>query len=117
MHIVLLGDSIFDNASYVLEGESVSDLLAKKLPNAKITLAAVDGDVGFFAGNHSRWEHHINVRPRVYSQAIKVVGAASVEIVANSEMSTACLFRKVTVFYGRSDPSVRASPSWQRGDH
>ena len=45
MHIVLLGDSIFDNASYVSEGESVSELLSVKLPEAKISLAAIDGDV------------------------------------------------------------------------
>lgn len=45
MHLVLIGDSIFDNASYVSEGESVSDLLALELPEAKISLLAVDGDV------------------------------------------------------------------------
>lgn len=45
MHLVLIGDSIFDNASYVSEGESVSDLLALEFPEAKISLLAVDGDV------------------------------------------------------------------------
>ncbi len=45
MYIVLLGDSIFDNASYVADGESIVELLSKKLPKAKISLAAVDGDV------------------------------------------------------------------------
>jgi len=45
VHIVLLGDSIFDNASYVSDGESIVELLSKKLPEAKISLAAVDGDV------------------------------------------------------------------------
>ena len=45
MHIVLIGDSIFDNASYVGEGESVSNLLSDKFPNAQVTLFAIDGDV------------------------------------------------------------------------
>ncbi len=45
MHIVLIGDSIFDNTSYVADGESVKELLSKALPNADITLLAVDGDV------------------------------------------------------------------------
>jgi len=45
-HIVLLGDSIFDNAGYVDEGDSVIEQLATKLPNGiKSTLLAVDGDV------------------------------------------------------------------------
>ena len=45
MHIVLIGDSIFDNASYVSKGDSVSDLLRKAVPEAQVTLLAVDGDV------------------------------------------------------------------------
>jgi len=44
-HIVLAGDSIFDNAIYVEEGESVDELLKHRLPKDKITLIAVDGDV------------------------------------------------------------------------
>jgi len=44
-HISLLGDSIFDNASYVDAGESVSELLSAKLVNAAVSLLAVDGDV------------------------------------------------------------------------
>ena len=45
-HIVLLGDSIFDNAGYVDEGDSVIEQLATKLPNGvKSSLLAVDGDV------------------------------------------------------------------------
>jgi hypothetical protein len=45
-HIVLLGDSIFDNAGYVDEGDSVIEQLANKLPDGvKATLLAVDGDV------------------------------------------------------------------------
>ena len=45
MHIVLLGDSIFDNASYVRESESVSDLLKNRFPNSTVSLLAVDGDI------------------------------------------------------------------------
>jgi len=45
VHIVLIGDSIFDNASYVSEGESVKELLSNEIPGAEITLLAVDGDV------------------------------------------------------------------------
>lgn len=45
-HVVLLGDSIFDNASYVQGGPSVVDHLRKRLPEGwKATLAAVDGAV------------------------------------------------------------------------
>ena len=45
-HIVLLGDSIFDNGGYVDKGDSVIEQLNRKLtPNVKATLLAVDGDV------------------------------------------------------------------------
>ncbi len=45
-HIVLIGDSIFDNASYVDEEESVIEVLRKSLSTeAKTSLLAVDGDV------------------------------------------------------------------------
>jgi len=44
--IILLGDSIFDNASYVAKGESVIEILSADLDNdAKVILLAVDGDV------------------------------------------------------------------------
>lgn len=43
-HVVLLGDSIFDNASYVSNGKCVSKLLERRLGNDwKVTLLAVDG--------------------------------------------------------------------------
>ncbi|MBX9677627.1 MAG: SGNH/GDSL hydrolase family protein [Gemmataceae bacterium] len=43
-HVVLLGDSIFDNASYVSPGRSVLDQLHKQLSGDwKATLGAVDG--------------------------------------------------------------------------
>ncbi len=45
MHIVLIGDSIFDNRSYVDEGESVLELLTTKMPNADVSMLAVDGDI------------------------------------------------------------------------
>jgi len=44
-HIVLLGDSIFDNASYVPDGPPIIEQLRKKLPSGwQATLLAVDGD-------------------------------------------------------------------------
>ena len=43
-HVVLLGDSIFDNAAYVAVGLDVVRQLRQRLPyNSKATLAAVDG--------------------------------------------------------------------------
>ena len=45
-HVVLLGDSIFDNASYVPGKPSVIEQLQSQLsPSWKATLLAVDGDV------------------------------------------------------------------------
>src|SRR5688572_16398198 len=44
-HVVLLGDSIFDNAAYVAGGPAVVDQLHTILPaDWKATLLAVDGD-------------------------------------------------------------------------
>jgi lysophospholipase L1-like esterase len=46
MHIVLLGDSSFDNAAYVAPGDDVLAKLQARLPaGAEATLAAVDGGV------------------------------------------------------------------------
>ena len=42
-HIVLLGDSIFDNAAYVADGFSVSRHLRIRVPDWKTTLLAVSG--------------------------------------------------------------------------
>jgi hypothetical protein len=45
-HVVLLGDSIFDNAAYVPGKQPVIEQLRKNLPAGwKATLLAVDGDV------------------------------------------------------------------------
>jgi len=45
-HVVLLGDSIFDNGFYVSRGSSVIDQLKERLPSGwKATLVAVDGAV------------------------------------------------------------------------
>ena len=45
-HIVLLGDSIFDNAAYVKGGPAVQQQLLSKLPHGwKATLCAVDGSM------------------------------------------------------------------------
>ena len=45
MHIVLVGDSIFDNAAYVEKGAAVKLLLASVVKDVKVTLLAVDGHV------------------------------------------------------------------------
>jgi hypothetical protein len=45
-NVVLLGDSIFDNAAYVSGGSAVIDQLREKLPNGcQATLLAVDGHI------------------------------------------------------------------------
>jgi lysophospholipase L1-like esterase len=44
-HVVLLGDSIFDNAKYVPDGTSVIQHMQAALPEWQTTLLAVDGDV------------------------------------------------------------------------
>ncbi len=45
-HIVILGDSVFDNASYVERGEAVLDKLRSVLaPGWQVTLLARDGGV------------------------------------------------------------------------
>ena len=44
-HVVLLGDSIFDNASYVPGGPDVTQHLRRALPGWRVTLLAVDGAV------------------------------------------------------------------------
>jgi hypothetical protein len=45
-HIVLLGDSIFDNESYVPEGKDVVSHLRRKLDaDSQVTLLAVDGAI------------------------------------------------------------------------
>lgn len=45
MNIVLIGDSIFDNAPYVQPGTTVSDQLKAISDDSTVTLLAVDGDV------------------------------------------------------------------------
>ena len=46
MHVVLLGDSIFDNGAYVPGGPPVRDQLVDLLPESdRVTLLAVDGDM------------------------------------------------------------------------
>ncbi len=45
-HIVLVGDSIFDNSPYVADGEAVIEQLSTRLaPNEQATMLARDGDV------------------------------------------------------------------------
>jgi hypothetical protein len=52
-HVVLLGDSILDNASYVAGGPDVIRQLQQRLPHGwKATLRALDGSVA--AGVHSQ---------------------------------------------------------------
>ena len=45
LHVVLLGDSIFDNAAYVPGDPPVEAQLRAALPEARVTLLAVDGAV------------------------------------------------------------------------
>ena len=46
LHIVLLGDSIFDNGAYVPDGPAVREQLVALLPeDDRVTLLAVDGDM------------------------------------------------------------------------
>ncbi|MFN3730447.1 MAG: GDSL-type esterase/lipase family protein [Fimbriimonadaceae bacterium] len=46
LHLVLLGDSVFDNQAYVATGRAVIDHVRAGLPGgAQATLLAVDGDV------------------------------------------------------------------------
>jgi hypothetical protein len=45
LHIVLVGDSVFDNERYVLDGNSVESLLRKAMPAAKTSLLAWDGAI------------------------------------------------------------------------
>lgn len=52
-HVVLLGDSVFDNAAYVAAGPDVVTQLRQRLPDGwKATLRALDGSVA--AGVHSQ---------------------------------------------------------------
>lgn len=45
-HLVLLGDSIFDNAAYVPGGEPVIEQLRSRLPRTdRATLLARDGSI------------------------------------------------------------------------
>lgn len=45
-HLILLGDSIFDNAAYVPDGLPVIEHLRQIMPaNCQGTLLAIDGDV------------------------------------------------------------------------
>jgi hypothetical protein len=44
-HVVLLGDSIFDNGAYVGGGPDVISQLRQELPGWKCSLLAIDGDI------------------------------------------------------------------------
>lgn len=54
MHIVLIGDSIFDNAPYVDTGCTVSDQLSELAKDNRVTLLAVDGDITTDVDNQLR---------------------------------------------------------------
>src|SRR5579862_3013837 len=44
MHLVLLGDSVFDNQSYVAPGQSTTDAIRRRAPAGwRVTLLAQDG--------------------------------------------------------------------------
>lgn len=45
-HLVLLGDSIFDNATYVRDGDAVINQIRRRIPpDCRATLLAHDGDI------------------------------------------------------------------------
>ncbi len=54
MHIVLIGDSIFDNEPYVAAGSTVSEQLVDMADNTEITLLARDGDVTYHVEDQLR---------------------------------------------------------------
>ena len=54
-HIVLLGDSIFDNASYVPGEMPVIEQLRAELPDWQATMLAVDGDIVNSIKDQLRW--------------------------------------------------------------
>jgi hypothetical protein len=69
-HIILLGDSIFDNSPYVPEHETVSDQLAAILPNGcRATLLANDGAVVYSVA-----EHQIKQIPRDATHVVLSIG-------------------------------------------
>jgi hypothetical protein len=43
MHVVLLGDSVFDNGAYISGGPDVCAQLKRELPDGQVTLLALDG--------------------------------------------------------------------------
>ncbi len=45
MKAVLVGDSIFDNAPYVEQGDAVSDIFQREIVDTALALIAVDGDM------------------------------------------------------------------------
>lgn len=55
-HIVLLGDSIFDNAGYLASGPDVATQLRGLMPDGwRVTLAAVDGGVANDVRRQAGW--------------------------------------------------------------
>lgn len=69
-HIVLLGDSIFDNGPYVPENETVSDHLAVILPHGwRATLLANDGAVVYSVA-----EYQIKQIPRDATHLVLSIG-------------------------------------------
>ena len=72
-HVVLLGDSIFDNAAYVAGGPDVIQQLRKKLPAGwSATLKAVDGSVT------SNVQHQLRELPPDASHLILSIGGNDV---------------------------------------
>ena len=45
MNVVLIGDSIFDNAPYVNQGEEIFSILTEMIAPDRVTLLATDGDI------------------------------------------------------------------------
>jgi len=88
-HIVLCGDSIFDNGSYVRGEPDVAEQVREQLPDSKVTLLAIDGnetkDVKDQLNNLPDDATHIFIsiggndginRMDVFDQGVKTIGDA-----------------------------------------
>ncbi|AMV37266.1 SGNH/GDSL hydrolase family protein [Planctomyces sp. SH-PL62] len=84
-HVVLLGDSIFDNARYVPDGPSVLDHLRRTLPDGwEASLRAVDGSIA------SDVARQLETLPKDASHLVVSAGG-------NDALSHAGLLRRVPV--------------------
>lgn len=87
-HIILLGDSIFDNGIYVPDGPAVIDHLHTALPAEwKATLIAHDGDVV------AHIERQLSQVPSNATHLVISVGGNDALSAAGQLMGVVCVFR------------------------